>query len=99
MVEPVTTPLSLLGESPIWDAASGTIFWVDILQGEIHAWEAQAQRHQTWRVGQPIGAIALCASGRLIGALQQGFFYINKNDGQFHVIADTEAHLPGNRFN
>lgn len=99
MLETVTDHLCLLGESPLWDAASGTIFWVDILQGEIHAWEGLAQNHRTWKMEQPIGAIALCTSGRLVGALQQGFFYINKDNGQLDFIANPETHLPGNRFN
>lgn len=99
IMETVTTYRSLLGESPLWDAASGTIFWVDILQGEIHALEVLAHRYRSWKTGQLIGAIALGTSGRLVGAGQQGFFYIDRSDGRLDFIAHPEAHLPANRFN
>lgn len=98
-MEPVTTHRSLLGESPLWDDQSQTIFWVDILQGEIHAYALPTHRHRRLKLGQAVGAIALSPPGRLVGALQQGFFFIDSGNGALDFIAGPEAHLPGNRFN
>jgi sugar lactone lactonase YvrE len=48
---------------------------------------------------QPLGAIGLRAKGGLVGALRNGFAFIDLESGAVEPIVDPEAHLPGNRFN
>lgn len=33
------------GESPVWEHASGTLFWVDVLQQDVHALHYASKRH------------------------------------------------------
>ena len=40
--EPVTRP-AYLAESPIWDDASQTLLWVDIMAGDVHRFEIELQ--------------------------------------------------------
>ena len=58
-----------------------------------------SRRYRGWNTGQLTGAIVLAASGRLLGAGQGGFFYIDQSTGRIDLIAHPEAHLPANRFN
>ncbi len=89
----------LLGEGPVWDAKQQIIYWVDILNEEIHEYSFAQKMHKTTRVHQMVGAVALCTDGNLIAALQNGFAFINRENGQIKMIADPENHLSGNRFN
>ncbi|MET6996012.1 SMP-30/gluconolactonase/LRE family protein [Chitinophaga defluvii] len=89
----------LLGEGPVWDAASQSILWVDIEQGEIHRFSPEQKVHKTMKIGQMVGAIAPRASGGLIAALQGSFATVDMEKQTLHPIIDPEIHLPDNRFN
>lgn len=88
-----------LGEGPVWDAQNGRILWVDILPGDIHSFTTASRGHRVFNVEQMVGAITLLPSGKLLGALQHGFYEISLEDRTLTPIADPEAHLPNNRFN
>lgn len=55
-----------LGERPVWDPRSATVWWVDIPTGNLHALCGGA--HTTRPVGAPLGAVALCADAGLVAA-------------------------------
>ncbi len=99
MEEIVIDHQCLLGEGPVWDGNLKSICWVDILLGKIHEYTPDTKSHKTLSVNQMIGAIAICKSGHLIGALKNGFGFIDRKSGAVTMIANPEPHLPGNRFN
>src|SRR5215217_4523908 len=88
-----------LGEGPVWDEVKQCILWVDITQGAIHQFFTKEKKHHVFNAGQMVGAIALAAGGRLIAALQHGFYMVDLKTDSMHAINDPEASLPGNRFN
>ena len=91
--------ICLLGECPVWDAKRNVIIWVDILKGEIHEYSPGKKTQQTLHVNQMIGSIAICRDGNFVGAVQNGFVFIDRLTAEVKMIADPEAHLPNNRFN
>ncbi|GAB3327098.1 SMP-30/gluconolactonase/LRE family protein [Larkinella ripae] len=88
-----------LGEGPVWDAQQGRILWVDILPGDIHSLDPVSREHRVFNVGQMVGAVALHPSGKLLAALQHGFYEVSPENQTVTSIFDPEAHLPNNRFN
>lgn len=98
-LEIITDHKCLLGEGPVWDATSKTIYWIDILNGQIHQYATEQQTHKTIHVHQMIGSLAVCTNGNMIAALQNGFALINQETHEIKMIADPENHLPNNRFN
>lgn len=88
-----------LAEGPVWDADRRAIYWIDIINGEIHEYETAENKHRTIQVHDLIGCIALSKSGNFVAALQKGFTFIDRKTGNVKMIADPEAHLPENRFN
>jgi len=88
-----------LGESPIWDAVNERILWVDILNGEVHQYGSKNGFYKIFRANSMIGAIALCKSGLLIAATQNGFAKIDLEKETLVEIVDPEEHLKNNRFN
>ena len=99
MEEIVVDHRCLLGEGPVWDKNHQSICWVDILRGEIHEYSPAKNLHKTISVSQMIGAIAICRNGHFIGALKNGFGFIDRKSGTITMISNPEAQLPGNRFN
>lgn len=92
-------PDTRLGEGPVWDAHSRRLWWVDILNGRIHAFDPDRRENRTYDIGEYVGALALRQSGGLLLALASGFAFYDPEQAQLTPIADPEADRPGNRFN
>ena len=43
-----------LGKGPAWDAASGTLLWVDVLAGRVHRYDPATGADTAFSVGQPV---------------------------------------------
>ena len=89
----------LLGEGPIWDDETKTIYWVDILNGNIHEFCTTENVHRTIQVNEIIGAVALCTNGDFLAALKSGLAFIKRLSGEVKMLHHPEVHLPANRFN
>jgi sugar lactone lactonase YvrE len=70
-----------LGEGPVWDAARGLLVWVDIFAGHVHAIDPETGVRTWFDAGDPVGAVGLTRSGRLVLALADGFALAD-HDGQ-----------------
>ncbi len=97
--EVVTKHYCLLGEGPVWDNRQKRIFWIDILNGEVHYFYPDSNLHRICKLGQLLGAIALKRPGGLIAAMKHGFATIDLEKGTIQSLATVETHLPDNRFN
>ena len=95
----ITNHSCLLGESPVWDSAQQRFLWIDILAGEIHQYFTTTQVHRIFKTGQVPGALALCASGNLVAALQNGFALVSLEKETILWLTDPESGKPDNRFN
>jgi sugar lactone lactonase YvrE len=98
-VEVVVNHTCLLGEGPVWDIKNQRLLWIDILRGDIHSFYPASGNFKTFNTGKLVGAIALCAKGGLIAALDDGFALIDLEKKQINSLKDPEAHLTDNRFN
>lgn len=90
---------SSLGEGPVWDISKKLLYWVDILENEIHWFSPVQGTHHTHRLDQMVGAIAFNSTGGLIAALENGFALVDIEKDCQKMIASPEVHLPDNRFN
>jgi sugar lactone lactonase YvrE len=53
-----------LGESPVWDAASGALLWVDIAGRKLHCLHADSGEQRAWSLPEEPGCIGLVADDR-----------------------------------
>ena len=88
-----------IGEGPVWDAGSRTVYWVDLLENMIYALDISSGMVSSMNVGQNTGSIAPRRKGGLIAALQHGFFIVDMREGSMKQVQDPEADRPENRFN
>ena len=91
---------ALVGEGPVWDDASGTLVWVDIMSNAVHRYDPATGRDVSIDVGQPVGAAVLRRGGPgLALALRDGFGMLDEGSGQVQLVAAVEADVPTNRMN
>ena len=62
-----------LGERPFWDAATGSLMWVDILAGHLHRYRPGAGDSVFHTAGVAVGAAAPRAGGGYVLAAADGF--------------------------
>ncbi len=98
-IECVAPAGAVLGEGPVWDERSGTLYWVDIKSPALLATDVAARRTRRWPMPDRIGAVGLREGEGLVAALKSGFAFIDLPTGTVRPIVDPERHLPGNRFN
>jgi sugar lactone lactonase YvrE len=88
-----------LGEGVNWDANRQCLYWVDILEKELHVYDPGADSDRCIDVGQYIGAAVPTAAGDLMLALHHGFYRIDLETEAMTPVCDPESDLPENRFN
>jgi sugar lactone lactonase YvrE len=86
-------------EGPIWDQATGRLWWVDIAGERVHRFDPGSGRDCSWPVpGQP-GGVVLDASGAPVVAMPDGLARLDRETGGLERLVTIEADRPGNRTN
>lgn len=89
----------LLGESPVWDAESNCLYWVDIRSRLVQRWNPALDERRQWEVAETVGSLALRSSGGLLVALRSGLASLDTSDGRCTWLARLHADRPELRLN
>jgi sugar lactone lactonase YvrE len=84
---PVTRP-AYLAESPVWDEASQTLLWVDIMAGDVHRFDPARGEDALTHVDVPVGAVAARRGGGLVVAAGVGFATLDEQTGELGWLWD-----------
>lgn len=90
---------ALVGEGPIWDSDKRVLWWIDILSGELYAFDPANGGNRTWDTGRHVGTVVPWTETHVLLALQDGIGSLELETGRIAIHNDPETHLPGNRFN
>ena len=90
---------AILGEGPVWDESSDTLYWVDIKGRALHAHTPGSNVERCINLPIEVSAVAPRIGGGLIAATRNGFAFLDPQDGRLDQIEDPEAEFPDNRFN
>ncbi|MCK5130431.1 MAG: SMP-30/gluconolactonase/LRE family protein [Clostridiales bacterium] len=90
------TSKTILGECPLWDYRTETLYYVDIKGQSIRKYNPETKEEHVIPTPQPVGAIALCNDGRMLVAMEDGIYYLE--DKKFYMAHD-ECEIDGDRFN
>jgi sugar lactone lactonase YvrE len=88
----------IVGESIIWYAAEGALYWVDIVGSRIHRLEPESGAHQCWPTPELATSIGLRAKGGFIVGLRHRVARWQPG-GPFETLAVPEPDRPRNRLN
>ena len=69
----IGTTRDQLGESPVWDHRSQSLYWIDSLGGLIRQWSAASSVLEAFHLPAPIGSLALRQGGGAVVALRHHF--------------------------
>lgn len=95
--ELVGTHVSQWGEGPLWHG--NRLLYVDIEAHKILSFDPETGKETIWDVGQRVGTVVPRASGGLVWAGDDGFFFLDETTGVSTPIADPEPGITDNRFN
>src|SRR6478752_240781 len=89
-----------LAEGPVWDARSGQLIWVDILEGSVYRGglgSDSALEH--WEVGTDVGAaLPSMLTGEMLLCVRDGFARLTLETGRWTPVASPLADRPLSRF-
>jgi sugar lactone lactonase YvrE len=100
-VERVTPPLCAVGESPLWHAGEGCLYWVDIPARRIHRMHAADGRLQSWTAPEMVACIAMQEDG-LVAGMESGIFSLRLGAAGTMAavgLAKVAHPMPDMRFN
>ena len=90
---------AVLGEGPLWHAPTQKLFWVNLLEGQVHLFDPTTNEDRVIEVGQPVGTVVPRQAGGAMVAVHGGFASLDLDNGELTIIHDPEADIPENRFN
>ena len=88
-----------LGEGPVWHAATGTLYWVDLFAGIVHHYQPATGLAGRVDVGEFVGCVVPRERGGLLAATTSGIYHLDPIDGTRSRVSDIEADRPETHFN
>jgi len=87
-----------LGEGVFWHEEEQAVYWVDILESNLHrlAFDGSADY---WHFPGQLSAVAPCSTGGLLATFEDGLSHLDLDTATVTLLAPLETDLPDNRFN
>lgn len=94
----LTQPV-LLGESPLWDAATQGLYFCDIAGQTLHSVDAEGGQARSWPMGVDLACCALRTGGGLLLARRDGLWAFDPATGACERLAQPPYDPAQERFN
>jgi sugar lactone lactonase YvrE len=88
-----------LGESPVWDAKRGLLWFVDIKGRRLHRFDPATGRSCAADIAEDIGCVAPALDGTLIAGLRSGLWRLSEDGALLARLADNPEDQATSRFN
>jgi sugar lactone lactonase YvrE len=88
-----------LGEGPIWDARLGRLVFVNVMRGEVHAFDPVGGDDRVLKVDRPVGAVACTERGDWVLAAGVGFLRLDPETGRTSPLVDVASGRDDVRMN
>ncbi|MCP4561706.1 MAG: SMP-30/gluconolactonase/LRE family protein [Bosea sp.] len=96
---PVHMADALTGEAPFWDAARGTLWWIDIQGQRLLGFEPASGRTSMHRLPLMPGFVVTFGHHGLVLGLEDGIYAVDPATGVGERLFAVEEDLPANRLN
>ncbi len=90
---------SILGEGPLWDAARGCLWWIDIEGRRLHSHNPETGRNSTQTMPGRPGFVALHASGQLFLGIEREVVLFDPDADKGISLAEVDLDHDHNRIN
>jgi sugar lactone lactonase YvrE len=88
-----------VGESPVWDTASDTLFWIDVRGQAVLRLDPARGALSRWALPQVVGALAIVRPQLLLLALKRQLALFDLDTGRLSLFAPIAEEPAGNRLN
>lgn len=88
-----------LCEGPLWDVATQTLVWVDILAGAVNVLDPATGSRTRHPLGVPVGAVAARTGGGWVAAVERGFVLLDDAWRPVSDVVEAPGQGVGTRFN
>jgi len=93
-----------LGEGPVWDGETGSLWWLDgtgrrVGNPSIWHLEPSSGNVSHWSLDHDVGALAIRQNGKLVLALDDGFYFFDTATERLELISLVDADQPRTRLN
>ena len=88
-----------LGEGPVWDESSQSLYWLDLFLGHVHRYDTKSKKDSFIKMDEIIGCLTLRKRGGLLVATESGVYAIDFFKETKLRISDIEADKPEKHFN
>ena len=88
-----------VGESPVFDGATGKLWWTDIPACRLHCFDPSSGTDESYATPGRVGCFGLARSGGLIVAMEHGFARLEPVSGMHDILFEPEVERTENRFN
>ena len=68
-----------LGEGPIWEASSQSLYWLDLFVGHIHRYDTKTEKDSLIKMDEITGCLTFRKRGGLLAATESGVYVIDFN--------------------
>ena len=92
-------PPSALGESPVWMAEQGALWWCDIPGHRLNRWHLASERHDQWAFDTDVACCAPLPGGELLLGMRDGLWRFDPRSGQRQRLAAPPYDPTVERFN
>jgi sugar lactone lactonase YvrE len=90
----------ILGETPLWCAASQSLWWLDIDAAKVQRFTPATGKHDSFKLSaQYVGSLALRADGSLLVALDRALHSFDPQSGALTKFVQVEPDTLDNRLN
>jgi xylono-1,5-lactonase len=87
-----------LGEGVFWHEAEQAVYWLDIIQSNLHRLAADG-RTDYWHFPGQISAVVPCDDGGLLATFENGLSHLDLDTATVTPLLALETELQDNRFN
>ncbi len=88
-----------VGESPVWDAASRSLFWIDVRAPAVLQLFPDSGHLTRWLLPEVVGALALAQGKQIVLALRHRLALLDTDTGELSLMPVIACEPEGNRLN
>ena len=98
-VELIIDAKAQVGEGAIWDSDRRLLYWIDIMESTLFAYDPATGENRAYPVGEHVGTVVPKNASEVALATVGGFALYSLETQTLTRLNDPEADRPGNRFN
>lgn len=98
-IELVIDAQATLGEGPCWHSEKQQLYWVDIVQKQLHIYDPACDQDRIIQVQEFVSCVVPRQSGGVILSLQSGLYSLDLETEELTYLTKPEDLQPTHRFN